>query len=324
MKNEEKDLQSKSSSETTVCSQLSAATENEINVISPSSAALIAAAGNTPQKEVKSKTQPKAQSIPCFVISITLLDTILMIWSLALGGFEDFILNPMIGPPFLTLQDMGAKWTPGIIMGGQWWRFVTAFHLHAGIVHFFWNMLSFVRIGYSLELIYGTLRIAPIYILSGLGSISFSTLFASNQLSVGASGAIYGFYGILLIDIIKNWKKINKPYKCLIICIIALFLSFLTGLFPGVDNFAHIGGFIIGITSAIAFLPSLHIGKYGLSIRVVQALSALILTIIIFLGVFLALYLITYGAQFCEWCQTLSCLPIWPGCKRIATAMNSD
>jgi membrane associated rhomboid family serine protease len=54
--------------------------------------------------------------------------------------------------------------------------------------------------------------------------------------------ALFGFYGVLLVDLLKNWKAVPNPKRGLIIMVVGLLISFAMGLMPGVDNYCHIGG----------------------------------------------------------------------------------
>ena len=80
---------------------------------------------------------------------------------------------------------------------GEWWRFVTPIFLHVGIGHIVMNLLMQIRVGRSLEISYGALRIAPIYILCGVFGNLLSVIFVPTQVQVGASGG-YSFSLILI------------------------------------------------------------------------------------------------------------------------------
>lgn len=74
----------------------------------------------------------------------------------------------------------------------QWWRFFTAMFIHSGLIHIGLNFSFQLRTGLQMEREMGSLRIAVIYMCSGVGGFIFSGIFSGGAPSVGCSGAIYG------------------------------------------------------------------------------------------------------------------------------------
>ena len=192
---------------------------------------------------------------PIFTVLVTLVDIALMIWPLVIGGFTSPTSNAMLGPPAQTLLDVGAKWTPYIVNNGQWWRLVSASYLHAGLVHLLTNMIMQVSLGWILERKYGTVKLAVIYVFSGIGGILTSAIFIPEMLTVGASGALMGVIGMWVVDVCTNLKMIYRPWLSLLFIVVSLLITFGLGLLPFVDNFAHLGGFIFGLELSIVLLP---------------------------------------------------------------------
>lgn len=146
-----------------------------------------------------------------------------------------------------TLIDFGAKYNPGII-DGEWWRLFSAAFLHIGFLHLFMNSLALFYLGGAVERIFGTRRFFFIYTaaaaVGSLASFSFN-----EQVSAGASGAIFGCFGALLYF---GWvhKKLffrTMGFNVLIILVINLGFGFAV---PAIDNGAHIGGLIGGFLAA--------------------------------------------------------------------------
>ncbi|MDV4149756.1 rhomboid family intramembrane serine protease [Clostridium sp. AL.422] len=149
-----------------------------------------------------------------------------------------------------TLAEMGAKINL-FINNGQFYRLLTAAFLHGGIVHILFNMSALNIIGRQVENVYGGKRFLIIYLLSALGGNVFSYLFKPESISVGASGAVFGLLGAMLVFGIKERKKIGKGYAKNILETIGL--NVIIGItIPNIDNFAHIGGLLIGFV--IAFI----------------------------------------------------------------------
>ena len=86
---------------------------------------------------------------PFFTYFILLLCTVTLIVSIGMNGWvvEPVSVNPMIGPSAETLVKMGAKETYLIVSENQAWRLVSPMALHAGLIHYFLNMLALWFIG---------------------------------------------------------------------------------------------------------------------------------------------------------------------------------
>lgn len=151
-----------------------------------------------------------------------------------------------------TLIQMGAK-VNVLINSGEIYRLLTSAFLHGGIIHIFFNMSALNIIGREVEAVYGSKRYIAIYVISALGGSVVSYLFKPNSISVGASGAIFGLLGAMLIFGLKERDKIGKQYMKYILETIGL--NVIIGItIPNIDNFAHLGGLILGtITSFILF-----------------------------------------------------------------------
>ena len=83
---------------------------------------------------------------------------------------------------------------------------------------------------------------------------------------MGASGAIFGLVGVVGVDLIQNWKRIKCPIVQMVVWVISVIISLAFGLLPGIDNFAHLGGFVQGIIGACVRLttPVDHFGMRGM------------------------------------------------------------
>ncbi|XP_049850768.1 uncharacterized protein LOC126323896 [Schistocerca gregaria] len=279
------------------------------------------------QKELDIKTRNKKMDSffhikkkfrPYFTTTVSLINIMLLIFELIYGkGFESPSINPMLGPPTIALLEMGGKWAAGIIELSQWWRLFVAVYLHTGLIHLALNSAAFIPVSYTLERKYGSFRILPIYILSGVAGNIVSCIFLPDQITVGASGAIYGYYGILFVDLFKNWKRIPHPRRSFLYLFGTVVISFAFGLAPGFDNFSHISGFLIGIISGIIILPSLHIGRWNIKSRIIQVLTALPILIALFVVFTQLLYRGVHGTEWCNWCRYLSCMPIFKSCSSL-------
>ncbi len=121
---------------------------------------------------------------PYFVILVTIIDVALMIFEIQQNnGIENFTFNPWLGPSVQVLVEIGAKSVAELKLG-EWWRFITPIFLHVGIIHLLLNMVMQLRLGYGLEKQFGSLRIAPIYIMSGIYGNLVSAIFLPTRIQV--------------------------------------------------------------------------------------------------------------------------------------------
>ncbi|KAF2015048.1 rhomboid-domain-containing protein [Aaosphaeria arxii CBS 175.79] len=139
----------------------------------------------------------------------------------------------------------------------QWWRFITPIFLHAGLIHIGFNMLLQVTLGRDMEKEIGPLRFALVYFSAGIfGNVLGGNYAAENLPSVGASGSLFGILALVLLDLLYNWSSRPSPVKDLLFLILDICIAFVLGLLPGLDNFAHIGGFLCGLVLGICLMHS--------------------------------------------------------------------
>lgn len=138
---------------------------------------------------------------------------------------------------------------------GQWWRLLTSVFVHAGLIHLTNNMLALFFIGPFLELSIGSKKFMIIYLLTGIIASITSLLFNDSTISVGASGAIFGMYG--LTASLMLLKYLDKNLTKMLWISIALFigLNLIMGLRSGIDMAAHLGGLISGFIIGISYFP---------------------------------------------------------------------
>lgn len=134
---------------------------------------------------------------------------------------------------------------PPEIAHGQWYRLMTAVFLHQAIAHVGLNMLSLWWIGPPVEAALGRLRYLALYLLAGLGGSALSFLLApSNELGLGASGAIFGLLGALFVLL----RRVHADLRQIVILIVLnLVFSF---TISDIDWRAHVGGLITGAVVA--------------------------------------------------------------------------
>ncbi|KAF9601322.1 hypothetical protein IFM89_018750 [Coptis chinensis] len=238
-------------------------------------------------------------------------------------SFQPLRENPLFGPSSSTLLKMGALEWNKVVHQHQGWRLISCMWLHAGIIHLLANMLSLVFIGIRLEQQFGFVRIGIIYLLSGFGGSVLSSLFIRNNISVGASGALFGLLGAMLSELLTNWTIYTNKTAALFTLIVIIAINLAVGILPHVDNFAHIGGFATGLLLGFILLVRPQFGwvesqNLPVNARVrskhkayqyVLGLIALVLVIVGYTVGLVMLFRGENGYDHCHWCRYLSCVP---------------
>lgn len=151
---------------------------------------------------------------------------------------------------------MGANFKP-YTLEGEWWRLITNCFIHIGVFHLLFNMYALLYIGVLLEPYLGKARFAGAYLLTGIIASLTSLAWHDLTLSAGASGAIFGMYGVFLAMLTTN--LIDKAKRNALLTSIAIFVGYnlVNGMKGGIDNAAHLGGLVSGILIGYLFYPGL-------------------------------------------------------------------
>ena len=173
-----------------------------------------------------------------------------------------FILMSLYGASLMnpsadSLLAWGDNYKP-LTLAGEGWRLLTSCFVHIGVMHLLMNMYALLYIGYVLEPILGNIRFISAYLMTGLLASLNSLWWHDLSVSAGASGAIFGLYGVFLA--LLTTSIVEKSTRKPLFISIAIFIIYnlMNGLKEGVDNAAHIGGILSGIVIGYAFLPTLR------------------------------------------------------------------
>lgn len=305
--------------------------------------------------EVKHFKKWKPLLVPCFIVANTVMFVITMYVNncpensvscvakfLGRFSFQPFKENPLLGPSSSTLQKMGALEVSRIVDRHEVWLLITCIWLHGGVFHLLANMLSFLVIGIRLEREFGFVLIGLLYVISGLGGSLMSSLFIQSSISVGASGALFGLLGGMLSELITNWSIYANKVASFLTLLIIIVINLAVGIFPHVDNFAHIGGFLSGFLLGFVLLIrpqySWIIRKYtppGYAsaspkpkFKTYQCALWVISLMALIVGFILGMVMLLRGVNandYCSWCHYMSCVPTsrW-SCKAGPASCSSD
>jgi len=139
-----------------------------------------------------------------------------------------------------------------LVANGDWWRLVTSMFLHASIAHIALNMLALWFIGRAVEEYLGSLRFALLYFVSGLAGSAGALVADPRGVTVGASGAIFGILGAMMI---LEWNVTGRlAGQAATWIAINLVFNFVYNSSGGnISIGGHIGGLIGGILVTLTF-----------------------------------------------------------------------
>ncbi len=178
-------------------------------------------------------------------------------WTLIGLNVAVFIVATVLGvspiaPRSVDLLALGGNFLPATL--AEPWRLFSAMFLHAGILHIGFNLWALRDMGGIAERFYGHQQFLVIYLFAGLfGSLASLFFSASQAVSVGASGAIFGVAGAILAAIFTKHEKLPPALvgrmrtSMLVFVGYSLFMGFTVSF---IDNSAHIGGLVSGFMLA--------------------------------------------------------------------------
>lgn len=208
-----------------------------------------------------------------------------------------------------TLVRFGATASP-LIQQGQWWRLVTGTFVHVTVLHIVLNMWCLWNLGLLGEPLLGRRGLVAVYLLTGTAGMMLSygwSLFSGQvALVAGASGAVFGIAGILIVLLSNRrlslpWEELRGLRRQVIFFAVANLAIGMTpqmmGLasvhplramhldlssLPRIDNTAHMGGFLSGLALGLPLFPRMASGRssYRERQRVTFVLAALLLCLV--------------------------------------------
>lgn len=202
-----------------------------------------------------------------------------------------------------TLVRFGATNT-GMILAGQWWRLVTGTFVHITLLHILLNMWCLWNLGVFGEPLLGKRGLVAVYLLTGtagmLLSFAWSVLSGQPGLVAGASGAVFGIAGILIVLLSNRrlsvpWEELKKLRgQVILFAVLNLVLGMapsvismgpaspLSNYLPRIDNSAHLGGFVSGLALGLPLFAKMTAGKvaYRQRQRVTYVVAAFLLCLV--------------------------------------------
>jgi membrane associated rhomboid family serine protease len=161
-----------------------------------------------------------------------------------------------------------------LVAQGQWYRMITSVFFHTNILHIGMNMWSLWVIGPAIEQLLGRWRYLGLYLLSGLAGSALQLIVAPDTWALGASGAIFGLLGALVVLQRKRGYQLGPILAIILVNLVATFAI------PGISWEAHVGGLVAGVLVGfgLAHAPErnralVQWGTMGLTLAVVLVVS---------------------------------------------------
>ncbi|NQT53850.1 rhomboid family intramembrane serine protease [bacterium] len=169
------------------------------------------------------------------------------------------LVGKAVQPDVLTLLVCGAKDRELVLHGGEWWRLLMAGFLHGGILHIVVNLYALRALGPLVEKLWGWQRFLLIYI----GAVvvgNVVSLFATAELSVGASGGVFGLFGAVVVfsTVYRRFIRPDARRGLWVNLVVVVGINAALGItVPFIDNGAHVGGLATGLVAALVLRPVL-------------------------------------------------------------------
>ena len=196
-----------------------------------------------------------------FVPLMTGAVIILFMLSLLLSRGEMQMMS--LSPSGRMLFLLGASGAMPVFDLGRWWTLLTAGWLHGNLLHIFFNVMWIRQLAPAIGEIYGASRMIIIYTFASITGFALSSLageflswmpiyfLRGAQMTVGASAAIFGLLGAA----VHYGRRSGSTHASRVGLQYAVLLGIFGLIFPGVDNYAHAGGFVGGYLTARVLDP---------------------------------------------------------------------
>lgn len=165
-----------------------------------------------------------------------------------------------------------------LLVHSHWYSLITSAFLHASGTHILLNMISLAIVGPPVEAEMGRVRFLALYLLSAVGgSVGFYLLAPSNEMGVGASGAIFGLLGAyFVIAKLRGWS--TQPILVLLV------INVLYSFSGGIAWQDHLGGLVTGALVALGLMWTPGRGRLGRpseTAQVVQGMAVVIAGVVV-------------------------------------------
>lgn len=217
-------------------------------------------------QEVKTLSQKIKETPASYYLAAIMVIVFAILHVLNIVGQENYVISNF------------AKNTYSIAIDNQFYRLFTPIFIHEGITHLFFNIMALVYLAKPIEAIFGKSKFVIIFLVAGLFGTLASFIFSSG-LAIGASGGVFGIFGVHFYLFLKNKEQYMKIFgkNMLELLVLNVVIGF---IIPNIDYWGHFGGILGGFLAATTL---------GLSSRYVfnkKSFGMGLITVIIFFSSF--------------------------------------
>lgn len=153
----------------------------------------------------------------------------------------------------ISLVKHGAFFPPFVTEFNQYYRFITSIFIHIGIVHLLFNGYALYILGPQIEGLMGSKKYLLFFLLTGIAGNVATYFFNYQSVSAGASGSIFGFFGVFLYLIHRHKEMITTQVRNDILRLVLINLV-LTFTISNISTTAHVGGLVAGYLLSYIFV----------------------------------------------------------------------
>jgi len=220
----------------------------------------------------RASTGVGARRLNAVTMALIGINVLVYLAELAAGGCVNGLANTPYDHGVLVADAQYGNGSLAGVSHGEWWRLITSAFLHYGPLHLGMNMVSLYFAGSILEQVIGRWRYVLLYIVSGLAGAAGALYWTPHAPTVGASGAIFGVFGALLVLERRGNIATGGQVAGLIVLNLVITLAYRSSISVG----GHIGGLIGGLLLMIAFVRFLRSWQVSLAAAAVVAAAAIV------------------------------------------------
>ena len=156
----------------------------------------------------------------------------------------------------IALLSAGVVCSNGV-EAGEWWRLITSAFLHLGLLHLAFNMYALWLFGPIIEQLYGHVEYLVLYLLCALGGSVLTILAAPDSAAAGASGAIFGLFGLAFVVSRRRHLLLGPQARAILSQVGTLLVLNLVITFtiPRISWTGHLGGLAVGAVLGLLLAP---------------------------------------------------------------------
>lgn len=194
-----------------------------------------------PSPEAVDFARQSEPAVPYFTYVLVGLIVAVTLAQMSVGIDESAVIAGFVKPDF---------WDKG-----EYWRILTGASLHGGLAHIFFNGQALYGFGGLIEYLSNRAHLAIVFVLAIIGGGLCSLFFMPDGVSIGASGGIMGLIGYLAIYGYRRKRQLPPDFLKSMLINVGFIAAFGLIAYQIVDNFAHLGGFVVGAIYGFVQIP---------------------------------------------------------------------